>query len=152
MAQFGMSALTIGMAIDFEREERSNVAITSLWPAAVSKRTFEIEDITDRTQAIESAATQNPQTDRSELRNPTIFSDAILAILNAPTNDVNGHCFLDEDFLREHEGVSDFSKYAVVPGASPRRIMPQSFPDLRVTEEDDEGRRMDSSSLRATKL
>lgn len=33
--KFGMSALTIGMAIDFEREERSNMAITSLWPAAV---------------------------------------------------------------------------------------------------------------------
>ena len=30
-----MSALTIGMAVDFEREERTEMAITSLWPAAV---------------------------------------------------------------------------------------------------------------------
>lgn len=36
MGKFGMSALTIGMATDFEREGRSNLAVTSLWPAAVS--------------------------------------------------------------------------------------------------------------------
>lgn len=36
--QFGMSALTMGMAVDFEREGRSNLAITSLWPAAVCIR------------------------------------------------------------------------------------------------------------------
>jgi NAD(P)-dependent dehydrogenase (short-subunit alcohol dehydrogenase family) len=35
MGKFGMSALTIGMAVDFEREERTNMSITSLWPAAV---------------------------------------------------------------------------------------------------------------------
>jgi NAD(P)-dependent dehydrogenase (short-subunit alcohol dehydrogenase family) len=35
MRQFGMSALTIGLAVDFERENRSELAITSLWPAAV---------------------------------------------------------------------------------------------------------------------
>lgn len=107
--------------------------------------------MTDFEQAIESAATQNPQTDRSELRKPTIFSDAILAILKSPTDKVNGRCVLDEDFLKE-EGVTDFSKYSLVPGTSPRRIMPEEFPDLRVKEEDDEGRRMDSSLLRATKL
>jgi hypothetical protein len=32
-----MSALTIGLAVDFERENRSELAITSLWPAAVSE-------------------------------------------------------------------------------------------------------------------
>lgn len=107
--------------------------------------------MSDKMQAIESAATQNPQTNRSELRKPTIFSDAVLAMLNADTKDVNGRCVLDEDFLRE-QGATDFSKYSVVPGSAPRRIMPAEFPDLRVREEDDEGRRMDSSLLRATKL
>ena len=136
MGKFGMSSLTIGMAVDFEREARSEMAITSLWPAA----------------AIDSAATQNPQTDRSQLRKPTIFSDAILAIINSPTKDVNGKCVLDEDFLRDHEGMTDFSKYNMVEGKTPRRIMPAEFPDLSVKEQDDEGRRMDSSALRATKL
>jgi hypothetical protein len=40
----------------------------------------------------------------------------------------------------------------MVEGAEPRRIMPARFPDLRVEEQDDEGRRMDSSLLRETKL
>ena len=40
----------------------------------------------------------------------TIFSDAILAMLKAPTAVVNGLLDLDEDFLRRYCGISDFSK------------------------------------------
>ena len=54
---------------------------------------------------------------------------------------MNGKLELDEDFLRDHAGVVDFSQYAVVPGASPRRIMPAELPDLTVKEQSDEGRR-----------
>lgn len=67
-------------------------------------------------------------------------------MLRAPTEVVNGRLELDEDFLRT-QGVTDFSKYAVVPGSTPRRIMPAEFPDLTVAEQDDEGRRMDSAKL-----
>lgn len=35
MGKFAMSALTMGLAMDFGREGRSELAITSLWPAAV---------------------------------------------------------------------------------------------------------------------
>jgi len=84
----------------------------------------------------------------NDLRKPDIFSDAILAMLNAPSKTVNGLLELDEDFLRKHTGVTDFSNYSLVPGAVPRRIMPAEFPDLRVTEQDDEGRRTDSTKLR----
>ena len=59
---------------------------------------------------------------------------------------------LDEDFLREYSGVTDFSKYSVMPGSSPRRVMPAKMPDLTVAEQDDEGRRTDSTKLRAAKL
>ncbi|KAF2399387.1 short chain dehydrogenase [Trichodelitschia bisporula] len=135
MGKVGMSVLTKGLAMDWEREGKTGMAITSIWPAA----------------AIESAATQNPQTDRRELRKPTIFSDAILAMIRAPTSQVNGSLELDEDFLRT-VGVTDFSKYSLVEGAEPRRIMPAQLPDLRVAEQDDEGRRMDSSKLRAAKI
>ncbi|TKA32495.1 hypothetical protein B0A50_01603 [Salinomyces thailandicus] len=136
MGKSGMSALTMGLAMDFERERRTDMAITSLWPAA----------------AIDSAATQGPQTDRSQLRVPTIFSDAVLAILKAPANVVNGHCLLDEDFLRDHAGIHDFTKYALVSGTTPRRIMPAKKPDLTVEEQADEGTRMDSTQIRAAKL
>ena len=87
-----------------------------------------------------------------DLRKPTIFSDAILAMLRAPTSIVNGQLELDEDFLRRHAGVGDFSKYSVVPGSSPRRIMPAELPNLAVKEQNDEGMRHDSSRDRDAKL
>lgn len=60
---------------------------------------------------------------------------------------MNGQLELDEDFLRKQVGITDFSKYSVVPGATPRRIMPMELPDLTVKEQDDEGMRVDSSKL-----
>jgi NAD(P)-dependent dehydrogenase (short-subunit alcohol dehydrogenase family) len=135
MGKVGMSVLTKGLAMDWSREGKTDMAITSIWPAA----------------AIESAATQNPQTDRSELRKATIYSDAILAMLRSPTEEVNGCLELDEDFLRK-KGVSDFSKYNLVAGGTPRRIMPIELPDLTVAEQDDEGRRMDSAKLKTSKI
>lgn len=87
-----------------------------------------------------------------DLRKATIYSDAILAMLRAPIKDVNGLIDLDEDFLRNHGGITDFSKYSIVEGATPRRIMPAKFPDLTVAEQADEGRRTDSLKLRDSKL
>ena len=82
----------------------------------------------------------------------TIFSDAILAMLKAPTAAVNGLLDLDEDFLRRHCGISEFSKYSLVEGSDPRRVMPIRFPTLSVEEQDDEGKRVDSLELRKAKL
>ncbi|KAK7751116.1 hypothetical protein SLS62_006945 [Diatrype stigma] len=134
VGKVGMSVLTKGLAMDFERQGLRDMAITSIWPAV----------------AIESAATR-PLTDKDpsearDLRKATVFSDAVLAMLRAPAPRVNGRLELDEDFLRREAGVADFSRYAVVPGSSPRRIMPAALPDLAVAEQDDEGRRMDSAA------
>jgi NAD(P)-dependent dehydrogenase (short-subunit alcohol dehydrogenase family) len=133
MGKVGMSVLTKGLAMDWEREGKHNMAITSIWPAC----------------AIQSAATQNlSEEDASDLRKPTIYSDAILAMLRAPASEVNGCLELDEDFLRK-KGIADFDKYSVVAGTTPRRIMPAEFPDLTVEEQADEGRRVDSTKTRA---
>lgn len=136
MGKVGMSVLTKGLAMDLTRQGLGDrMAITSLWPAV----------------AIESAATEritktNPENAR-DLRKPTIFSDAMLAIVGAPAEDVNGELLLDEDFLHDYCGIRDFRKYNVVPDSEPRRIMPAKLPDLRVAEQDDEGQRMDSTKL-----
>ncbi|KAB5570668.1 putative Hydroxysteroid dehydrogenase-like protein 2 [Coniochaeta sp. 2T2.1] len=140
IGKIGMSVLTKGLAMDFERQSLTEMAITSIWPAS----------------AIESAATEkfvekNPDEAR-DLRKATIFSDAILEILKAPASVVNGQLELDEDFLRRHAGVTDFSKYSLVPGSSPRRIMPAELPDLTVKEQADEGRRYDSAKDGKSKL
>jgi len=134
MGKVGMSVLTKGLAMDFEREGKKDMAITSIWPAA----------------AIESAATKNADT-VSDLRKATIYGDAILAMLRSEAGEVNGCLELDEDFLKK-KGVTEFGKYSVVEGATPRRIMPAEFPDLRVKEQDDEGKRMDSSKIERSKL
>ncbi|KAJ0339314.1 hypothetical protein COL922a_004579 [Colletotrichum nupharicola] len=136
MGKVGMSVLTKGLAMDFARQGLDRMAITSIWPAV----------------AIESAATQkfqasNPD-ETKDLRKPTIFSDAVLAIVRAPASVVNGELVLDEDFLRDNAGVTDFSKYALVPGSSPRRIMPAELPDLTVKEQDDEGKRYSSAKAK----
>ncbi|KAI1335765.1 hypothetical protein F5Y15DRAFT_397059 [Xylariaceae sp. FL0016] len=136
MGKVGMSVLTKGLAMDFERQGLTEMAITSIWPAV----------------AIESAATRrmtvkNPD-EAKDLRKATIFSDAILAMLRAPASSVNGRLELDEDFLRGDVGVTDFSKYSVISDSSPRRIMPARLPDLTVEEQDDEGKRMNSAADR----
>ncbi|KAJ5355248.1 uncharacterized protein N7496_012460 [Penicillium cataractarum] len=140
MGKVGMSVLVKGLAMDFVRQERNEMAITGIWPAA----------------SIESAATEyNKSSDKSyrkDLRKPKIFSDAILAMLRAPATQVNGLLDTDEDFLREKCGVTDFSQYSVIPGSTPRRIMPAKFPVLEVAEQDDEGQRMDSTKIRAAKI
>ncbi|KAF5661544.1 oxidoreductase [Fusarium heterosporum] len=137
MGKVGMSVLTKGLAMDFEREGKTGMSITSIWPAV----------------AIESAATEqftrkNPE-EANDLRKATIFSDAILAILQAPPAVVNGELLLDEDFLRDYAGVTDFAKYNVIPGTTPRRIMPQTLPDLTVAEQADEGKRYDSTKSKS---
>ncbi|USP82487.1 uncharacterized protein yc1106_09761 [Curvularia clavata] len=133
IGKIGMSVLTVGLSMDFIREGKSNMAVTSLWPAT----------------AIQSAATQNlARDDAKDLRTAHIFSDAVREIIKAPAEDVNGRLLLDEDFLRER-GKTEFDGYSLVKGTTPRRIMPMKFPDLRVEEQDDEGKRMDSTVLRA---
>lgn len=137
MGKVGMSVLTKGLAMDWEREGKKDMAITSIWPAV----------------AIQSAATEvsRSEDEKKDLRKATIFSDAILAMLRSGTHEVNGCLELDENFLRK-KGVTDFGKYSVVEGASPRRIMPAEFPDLSVREQDDEGKRVDSTKLKASKI
>ncbi|PNS14432.1 Rhamnolipids biosynthesis 3-oxoacyl [Sphaceloma murrayae] len=134
MGKVGMSVLTMGLAMDWERQGHSGMAITSLWPAA----------------AIQSAATRDMTGNQArDLRKAEIFSHAILAILDSSPATVNGKLEIDEDFLRKERGIADFSKYALVPGSTPRRIMPANFPDLSVLEQDDEGQRRDSSALQS---
>lgn len=135
MGKVGMSVLTKGLAMDFEREGKRDMAITSVWPAV----------------AIESGATRDtPQSQRKDLRKPGIFSEAILQILKTPPAITNGLITTDEDFLRDVVGYSDedIDKHNLVPGSKPRRIMPTEFPDLKVAEHDDEGIRRNSAELR----
>ena len=50
-------------------------------------------------------------------RTPDILADAAFYILNKPSADCSGNCFIDEDVLMK-EGITDLSHYSVVPGAN----------------------------------
>lgn len=146
-----MSILTLGLAKDIERQNHKDMSITSIWPA-VAIESAATEFNTQVQQGIELSAAANSR--RKDLRKATIFSDAILAMIRADTSKVNGVIDTDEDFLRRECGYSDkdFEKYNLVPGHTPRRIMPKVFPDLTVEGQNDEGVRMDSVKLRGGKL
>jgi NAD(P)-dependent dehydrogenase (short-subunit alcohol dehydrogenase family) len=112
MGKVGMSVLTKGLAMDFERQGRENMAITSLWPAVVCDLSIlmvfsYIYFVCSDEKALQSAATQRHAEDARNLRKPNIFSDAILALLEAPVARVNRQLELDEDF-QAYGRVTDF--------------------------------------------
>jgi citronellol/citronellal dehydrogenase len=97
IAKFGMSLCVLGMAPEFAP---LGIAVNALWPRTVIA-----------TAAIAMIDGVRPQ----NCRTPAIVADAAHAILTRPSRDYTGHFVIDEDILRE-QGVTDFDRYAVVPG------------------------------------
>jgi citronellol/citronellal dehydrogenase len=108
MAKYGMSMCTLGMA---EELRPHGIAVNSLWPRT-----------TIATAAIE---VNFPEAILKASRKPAIMADAAHAILKRDSRRATGNFYVDEAVLRE-EGVTDFEKYAVTPGA---RLYPDPFLD-----------------------
>jgi citronellol/citronellal dehydrogenase len=108
MAKYGMSMCVLGMA---EELRERGIAVNALWPRTV----------------IATAALNLLGGDALARhgRTPEIVADAATAILRREARTCTGNFFVDEDVLRE-EGVSDFGRYAVVPGES---LAPDLFLD-----------------------
>jgi len=108
MAKYGMSMCTLGHAREFKRH---GIAVNSLWPRT----------------AINTAALQMiPGVDTDKCRTPEILADAAWWILTSEASAVTGNFFIDDTLLAEH-GVTDFDRYAVVPGT--RDLIPDFFVD-----------------------
>jgi citronellol/citronellal dehydrogenase len=105
MAKYGMSLCVLGMHEEF----RGRVAVNALWPRTVIATSAVLNLLGG-----DSVAKQG--------RTPEIMADAAYAILNKDVS-YTGHFDIDDDVLR-HEGVTDLSKYNVVPGAE---LMPDFF-------------------------
>ncbi len=67
------------------------------------------------------------------LRTPDIMSDAIIHICQDPKT--NGKILIDEDYLRNQCGKTNFDEYRINPDFEPPRMMPKVFPSLNVEEE-----------------
>jgi citronellol/citronellal dehydrogenase len=103
ISKLGMTLLTFGLA---EEVRRHNVAVNSLWPATI----------------IESQASINHRIGTPAMwRKPDILVDCVLRLVRKEPADLTGQALIDEDFLRG-EGVTDFGRYACVPGSQPPRL------------------------------
>lgn len=99
IAKYGMSMCTLGMSAELAS---CGIAVNSLWPRT-----------TIATAAIE---VHFPEAVLRASRKPAIMADAAYAILNRDSRRASGNFYIDEAVLRE-EGVTDFERYAVEPGA-----------------------------------
>ena len=107
MAKFGMSMCVLGMAGELRD---AGIAVNALWPRTV----------------IATSAVQNllgGDSTMSGARTPEIMADAAHAILTRPARACTGNFFIDEEVLRA-EGVTDLSKYQLVPG---QELIPDFF-------------------------
>ncbi|NJD62661.1 MAG: NAD(P)-dependent oxidoreductase [Deltaproteobacteria bacterium] len=105
IAKYGMSLCVLGMAEEFRA---AGVAVNALWP---------------KTVIATAALAMLGETAERNCRKPEIVADAAHAILTRDSRACTGNFFIDEEVLAA-EGVSDFSRYAVEPGAP---LLPDLF-------------------------
>jgi citronellol/citronellal dehydrogenase len=107
MSKYGMSLCVLGMADEFRA---FGIAVNALWPRSVIA-TAAVQNLLGGDEVIRRA------------RRPEIVADAAHAILVRDSRACSGHFFIDEEVLQS-EGVTDFSPYAVTPGAD---LLPDFF-------------------------
>ncbi len=108
MAKYGMSECTLGHAGEFRPH---GIGVNSLWP---------------RTAIATAALQMIPGVDPNLCRKPEILADAAYLILTSDAKATTGNFFIDDELLARH-GVTDFDRYAVVPGT--KNLIPDFFVD-----------------------
>jgi len=99
ISKYNMTMITLGLAAELKKY---NIAANSLWPKTT----------------IATAAVQNllgGETLIKMSRKVEIMADAAYYILSKSSAECTGNSFVDETVLAS-EGISDLSKYSVVPG------------------------------------
>ena len=108
ITKYSMSMMALGWAAEFKG---AGIASNALWPRTT----------------IDTAAVRNllgGEALANMSRTPEMIADAVYYILRKPAAQCTGHTFIDEEVMAA-EGITDLSKYSVVPGA-------QLYPDLFV--------------------
>lgn len=99
LAKYGMSMCVLGMAEEFQPD---GVAVNALWPRTVI--------------ATAALAMLEGLVKPENCRTPEIVAEAAQAILVRDSRSCTGNFFIDQEVLAA-EGVTDFSKFSVQPGA-----------------------------------
>jgi len=103
VSKFGMSMLTEGLGMELKS---FNIKVHSLWPVTM----------------VESQATVGHHLGEPAMwRSPAVIVDSTLALLTGKSKLETGKALYDEEVLASI-GVTDFSKYACVPGTNPPRM------------------------------
>jgi len=110
MAKFGMSMCVLGMA---EELKPQRIAVNALWPKTVIA-TAAVQNLLGGDDTIKGS------------RSPDIMADAAHAILTRKSTEFTGNFCVDEELLRS-TGVTDFSRYATVPGTKDSELYPDYF-------------------------
>lgn len=100
MTKYSMSMMAIGWAKEFSKD---GIASNALWPCTT----------------IDTAAVRNllgGETLANMSRTVAVLADAAYYILSKPSTECTGNTFMDEEVFAK-EGITDLSKYSVVPGA-----------------------------------
>ena len=100
MSKYNMTMIALGLAAELKKY---NIAANSLWPKT-----------TIATAAVNNLLGGEMLMNMS--RAPEIMADAAWYILSKSSAECTGNTFIDEQVLA-NEGISDLSKYSVVPGA-----------------------------------
>lgn len=107
MSKYGMSMCVLGMAEEFKKE---GIGVNALWPRT-----------TIATSAVKNLLGGDKTIRQS--RTPEIVADAAYIIINKSSRECTGNFFIDDEVLIE-EGITDLSKYSLVPGA---KLLPDFF-------------------------
>ena len=101
LTKYSMSMMAIGWAAELKQYR---IASNALWPRTT----------------IDTAAVRNllgGEALAKMSRTPDILADAAYYIINKPSADCTGNCFIDVDLLKK-AGITDISHYSVVRGAN----------------------------------
>jgi citronellol/citronellal dehydrogenase len=98
IAKYGMSLCVLGMAEEFRKD---GIAVNALWPRTAIA-TAAIANVLGRDLIAMS-------------RTPDIMADAAYLILNQPSSELTGQFLIDDSFLFEKGGITDFTPYRVDP-------------------------------------
>ena len=112
IAKYGMSLAVLGLA---EELKGDGIAVNALWPRTT----------------IATAAIRNVLGGEAVVRlsrTPDIVADAAHLVFEQPAARFTGNFLIDDSFLYETGGVTDFARYSVVPGTA-------LAPDFFVPEE-----------------
>jgi citronellol/citronellal dehydrogenase len=113
IAKFGMSLVVLGLAGELRSK---GIAVNALWPRT-----------TIATSAIRNLLGGDEMMRRS--RKPEILADAARMIFAKDARAFSGHFLIDDSFLAS-EGVTDFDRYSIEPGAplAPDFFVPDDIP------------------------